>query len=824
MINNLISKEIWNDRYRKHDETFEEQLKRVADYIGSTDKEKQDFYDVMMNGLFYPAGRTMSNSGIGKSLTLNNCFSLNFVPDSMEGIFNFVKYGAITQKAGGGTGYNFSLLRPNGTPTSNEAIASGVVSFMNAFDAQTHTVLQGSRRGANMGCLCIYHPDIYEFLESKSWDEGKLTHFNLSFLVDDKFMEAVEKDENIYLRYPCMTENGDFIYDEDKWDVKKEVNARELWNLIMEKAYNTGEYGVLYYDNMNKDNNLKYMEKIVTTNPCGEYLSGVITLDGKARYDYFGACNLGSLFLHNFVENPFTKKAKIDMDKLEKAIRVGVRLLDDIIDINNYPLENYANYQKNIRTIGLGITGLADLFVMLGLEYGDEISIQLTDELMDFIVYTAYDESCNLAKEKGSFNFLNKEKFVESNFIKKHIERNPKWNNIKEKILKDGIRNARLISIAPTGTLSLSYGNNCSSGLEPIFSLEYDRKIKVGGQDEEHERIYKMRDYAYGEWLEFNNENNIVNKDVFKTSMELSVKSHLDILSTIAFHTDMSCSKTINIPTEYPFEDMKDVYMECWKRGIKGCTVFRPNEVRQGILLTNEDKKQDEKSHELKRGEWEVKPQGCIEIPRKIYSGCGKELLHITIDPKERRIIDFYITSSSTGGCKLNIQALAISMSAILRLGGSIENIKCAFRGIGKCPSYILAKEKGKKVSKGVSCPTAILNVLMQVDKDLKEEKLEELQLLGYYDKKEFVAFEKKEDMDKSGEEVVESIKEFEKQQEQVKELKKEIFTEKELEYIKEYGEVAFAQAFSKCPKCGEKMEHIGGCISCMNCAFTKCE
>ena len=299
---------------------------------------------------------------------------------------------------------------------------------------------------------------------------------------------------------------------------------------------------------------------------------------------------------------------------------------------------------------------------------------------------------------------------------------------------------------------------------------------------------------------------------------------HLDILSIIAFHTDMSCSKTINIPTEYPFEDMKDVYMECWKRGIKGCTVFRPNELRQGILLTNEDKKQDEKSHELKRGEWEVKPQGCIEIPRKIYSGCGKELLHITIDPKEKRIIDFYITSSSTGGCKLNIQALAISMSAILRLGGSIENIKCAFRGIGKCPSYILAKEKGKKVSKGVSCPTAILNVLMQVDKDLKEEKLEELQLLGYYDKKEFVAFEKKEDMDKSGEEVVEPIKEFEKQQEQVKELKKEIFTEKELEYIKEYGEVAFAQAFSKCPKCGEKMEHIGGCISCMNCAFTKCE
>ena len=624
------------------------------------------------------------------------------------------------------------------------------------------------------------------------------------FVTDDKSTSIVSEDDELEEIY------SDFIYNEDKWDVKKEVNARELWNLIMEKAYNTGEYGVLYYDNMNKDNNLKYMEKIVTTNPCGEYLSGVITLDGEARYDYFGACNLGSLFLHNFVENPFTEKAGINMDKLEKAIRVGVRLLDDIIDINNYPLENYANYQKNIRTIGLGITGLADLFVMLGLEYGDEESIQLTDELMDFIVYTAYDESCNLAKEKGSFNFLDRDKFVESNFIKKHIERNPKWNNIKEKILKDGIRNARLISVAPTGTLSLSYGNNCSSGLEPIFSLEYDRKIKVGGQDEEHERIYKMRDYAYGEWLKFNNENNVVNKDVFKTSMELSVKSHLDILSTIAFHTDMSCSKTINIPTEYPFEDMKDVYMECWKKGIKGCTVFRPNEVRQGILLTNSDTKQDEAIGELKRGEWEAKPQGCIEIPRKIYSGCGKELLHITIDPKERRIIDFYITSSSTGGCKLNIQALAISMSAVLRLGGSVQNLSCAFRGIGKCPSYILAKEKGKKVSKGVSCPTAILNTLIQVDKDLKEDKLEELQLLGYYDKKQ------------------EGIIKIEDNKIELKvvnsEIKKEIFTKEELDFIKEYGEVTFAQRYNRCPKCGEKMEHIGGCISCMNCSFTKCE
>ena len=1133
MFKNKVSEEIWKDRYQNNNETPDDNLKRVADYIGKNENEKKMFYQIMKQKLFFPAGRTMANSGIGRTLTLNNCFTLNFVPDDMGDIFEWVKRGALTQKAGGGTGYNFSLLRPNGTPTSNEGVASGVVSFMNAFDSQTHTVLQANRRGANMGCLCIYHPDIYEFLESKSWDENKLTHFNLSVLVDDEFMKAVETDDDIYLRYPCMSENGDFIYNEDEWIIKKEIKARSLWDLIMTKAYNTGEYGVLYYDNMNKDNNLHYMEKIVTTNPCftgdmklltnegfktleelcdtepliysydgllskgkvwcngekdtiklilsngkeitctpdhrfmtidgeecyaknlknkkimpkmykiikddelfiklgfiqgdgqlsrlnsewhngvevnigikdgdirhlfeedeytvksyraiylqgyndllnklqfsqeilphrimpraynewslsqksnflqgcysangcvnsnkrvsykttskefaielmetlkndfgitanlttnkkhivefengqyecresydvninkyndillfaqyigfyqtykkiklnkliesrvpyvrnikengkklvydfkeprnhwgiiegyvahncGEYLSGVITINDEVKHDYFGACNLGSLFLHNFVENPFTENVKIDMIKLENTIRIAVRLLDNIIDINNYPLINYKNYQTNIRTIGLGITGLADLFVMLGLKYGSEESIKLTDELMDFIVYTAYDESCNLAVEKGSFALLNKEEFVKSNFIQKHIEKNPKWNKIKNKILKNGIRNARLISIAPTGTLSLTFGENSSSGLEPIFSLEYDRKIKVGGQDEENTQIFKMRDFAYEQWLN-TSEGNVVPKEVFMTTTELGVEEHLNILSIMAFHTDMSCSKTINIPTDYPYEDMKNVYMECWKRGIKGCTVFRPNEIRSGILISNKSDFLSNETKELNRGEWESKPRGCIEIPRKIYSGCGKELLHITVHPQEKRIIDFYITSSSTGGCKLNIQAIAIAMSGMLRLGGNVDNIKCAFRGIGKCPSYVLAKEKGKKVSKGVSCPTAILNVLLEVQKDLENETLEELKLLGYYESKKI-----EEDV-LSKEDVGININE-----ERVG--KENIFTEAELKFIKEHGEVAFAQRYNKCPKCGEHMEHVGGCISCLNCSFTKCE
>ena len=807
MITNKVSKQIWEDRYKKGNETFEDNLKRVAKYIASNDEEYKEFYRIMNEGLFFPAGRTMSNAGIGQNLTLNNCFTLNLVPDNMSGIYEYVKYGAVTQKAGGGTGYNFSLLRPNGTPTSNDAVASGVVSFINAFDAQTHTVLQGGRRGANMGCLLIYHPDIFEFLESKSWDEGKLTHFNLSVLVDDEFMKAKDNNEDITLHFPCMDEKGKIIKDESKWIITKKVNALDLWNKIMQKAYDTGEYGVLYYDNINNDNNLKYMETIVTTNPCAEYIAGVLYNENEVLYDHFGACNLGSLFLHNFVLEPFTKNTRIDFDRLEKTIKIAVRMLDNIIDINKFPLENYEKYQKAVRTIGLGITSLADLMVMMNIKYGSKESIELTDELMNFITYTAYNSSCELAKEKGCFPMLNKEKFVESNFIKKHIERDKKWENIKEKILKDGIRNGRMISVAPVGTLSLSFGNNCSSGLEPIFSLEYERKIKIGGQSEDDIVIYPMRDYAYDLWLN-KKEGNIVKKDIFVTAMDLDVDAHIDILSMVAFHTDMSCSKTINVPTEYPFEKTKEVYDKCHKLGIKGCTIFRPNPIRQGILITEKDKKEEEEVKELKRGEWERKPKGVIEIPRKIYTGCGKELLHITISPKEKRIIDFYITSSSSGGCKMNINALAIAMSGMLRLGGSIDNIKCAFRGLGVCPSYNTARVKGKEVSKGVSCPTAILNVLLSVQEQLENECLPELQELGYY-----------------GEKVVENKKENKFMPIDLNNIKeKEMFTEEEKKFIKEYGESSFAQAFNKCPQCGEKIEHVGGCIQCMNCSYSKCE
>ena len=301
----------------------------------------------------------MSNSNIGKNLTLNNCFVAPQIQDDLQDIFTKVKLGAVTHQKGGGIGYDFSQLRPKGTPTSNDAIASGNVSFMDVFNAQTATILQGGRRGANMGVCSVYNMDIEDFINAKSYDEGKLVHFNVSVMVDDDFMNAVRNDETIFLHFPVYDDKGKILKDESKWKYKKEVQAKYLWDLIMKKAYDNGEPGIFFYENLNRDNTLWYIENVICTNPCAEYLAGTvygnnpITKEPLKRSDYGGACNLGSVFLHNMIDNPFTNKAKINYERLKKSTHIGVRFLDNIIDINNFPDDIYKNYQEAFRTIGL---------------------------------------------------------------------------------------------------------------------------------------------------------------------------------------------------------------------------------------------------------------------------------------------------------------------------------------------------------------------------------------------------------------------------------------------------------------------------------------
>lgn len=732
-ITNPVLKAIWKDRYCKSNETLEGNFRRVAKYIASCEEDEQAFFNVMNNGLFLPAGRTMSNCGIGQNLTLNNCFLHPVVQDSMSEIFEAVKCGAMTHKSGGGIGYDFSLIRPNGTKTSNEAVASGVVSFMDVFNAQTATVMQGSRRGANMAVLNIYHPDIVEYITAKSFDTNKLNYFNVSVMVDDEFMEAVNQNKTISLHYPVYDEQYHIISDKSKWKICKEINACELWDLIMHEAYNNGEPGILFYDNMNRDNNTWYTETITHTNPCGEFLGGTVFGQEMSSANYGGACNLGSLLLHNFIKFPFTSRAEVNYNKLTDTIKTAVKMLDNIIDINKYPLAHYENYQKNLRTIGLGITGLADMLAMLGIKYNSPKATAFVDELMELITYTAYKSSVSLAVERGAFPFFDAMNFTQSNFLKKHVSNQLadmskcNWSKLVDDIKLNGIRNARLISIAPTGTMSLTYGNNCSSGIEPIFSLSYDRKVKIGGQSEDNTETIKMQDYAYGLYQDikaskFKCE---VTEDVFVTAMDMSVDSHIDMLSAVAFHVDMSISKTINVPTEYSFEETKDIYMKCWKNGVKGCTIFRPNSIRQGVLMTDGQKdknKVGEDSTKLERGDVIQVSDDVIGLKRKLITGCGSLHCSAFFDRKTGCLLETYLSKGSTGGCANFMTGLSRMISLSARSGCAVQTITDQLYSCGVCPSYAVRSATKGDTSKGSCCPIAVGNALTEMYMEVQSQ------------------------------------------------------------------------------------------------------
>ena len=796
---NEIVENIWKDRYRKNNETLEGNFRRVAKFCAKEKADENDFFDVMNNGLFYPAGRTMSNSGVGTKLTLNNCFVAPQIGDSYDEIFDRVRLGAVTHQRGGGIGYDFSQLRPKGSPTSNNAVASGPVSFMDVFNAQTETTIQGQRRGANMGIMNVYHMDIDTFINAKATDKNKLNHFNLSVMVDDDFISAVRKDENIWLHHPVYDEQGNILKDPDKWIYSKQVSAKKIWDEIIQKAYDNGEPGIFFLDNLNNDNNIWYIEKIVCTNPCSEYLAGTlygnnpITGEPLNPKEYGGACNLGSLFLHRFVVDPFTSSAHIDWELLKKTISIAVRMLDNIIDINKFPDPIYENYQKHFRTIGLGFTGLGDCLTMLNLKYNTKEARDYVDNLVEFIALNAYRASIELAKERGAFDFLDREKFVQSGYILKHCkEVDSSWREVKEDILKYGIRNAKILSVAPVGTLSITFGNNCSSGLEPIFSLEYERRVKIGGQTEENEKIVPMRDYAYGKWLEVKDyPETVVKKDVFVTALEMDVNDHIDMLGVIAKHIDMSCSKTINVPEDYSFEKTKEIYMKCHDLGIKGCTIFRPNPLRQGVLLTKkEDKKQftnnsiEYTEDTLPRGVIIKADDNCIGKKRTLITGCGTLHCEAFFDPCTGALLETYFSKGSEGGCNSFMVGLSRMISLASRAGASLDAIIDQLESTIICASYAVRSAKKHDTSKGNCCPSAIGRAL----KDMYDEMQEEID--GDSDDEDDNTFSF--DTAKASNEEKTNI----------------VITEDDND---------------KCPECGAKVEHIGGCVQCPQCAWSRC-
>ena len=576
-----ISRHVWETKYRyAHERTITDSWRRIARALAAVEPNDSDgwearYFSILQDFKFLPGGRIQAGAGTARNVTLFNCFVMGPIEDSIPGIFQALQEGAVTMQQGGGIGLDFSTLRPRGTQAKSAGtVASGPVSFMQIWDAMCGTILStGARRGAMMATLRCDHPDIEEFVAAKQ-QPGQLRRFNLSIQVTDAFIAAVRSDAEWPLVFPAAACDGDGDTVLREWPgeagavpcrVIRRVRARQLWDRILQATYDYSEPGVLFIDRINQFNNLRYRERITATNPCDE-----IPLPP------YGACDLGSLNLTCFVRSPFTPEAGIDFESLADTAQIAVRLLDNVIDASRFPLPEQAENAHRSRRIGLGITGLADVLVMLGLTYGSDRSISLAAEIMRCVCQSAYRASIALAKEKAKFPYFERDKYLQSPFIRSLPQ------DIQEGISADGIRNSHLLAIAPTGTISLLAGN-VSSGLEPIFAASYTRKVLVGN---ETAKDFVLTDNALHRWRERSGQTKGLPVG-FVTAPELSVRAHVAMQAALQPFVDNSISKTINVPSDCPFSEFKQIYDLAYDRGLKGCTTFRPNSIT-GTVLSEE--------------------------------------------------------------------------------------------------------------------------------------------------------------------------------------------------------------------------------------------
>jgi len=582
-----ISRHIWDTKYRYrrgravYDKSIEDTWFRIARALAENESRDREswagsFYNVLQGFRFLPGGRIQAGAGTGRHVTLFNCFVMGTIEDSMESIFESLKEGALTMQQGGGVGYDFSTLRPRGLEAHRVGtVASGPVSFMRIWDSMCATVLStGARRGAMMATLRCDHPDIEDFVAAKR-QEGQLRHFNLSVLVTDEFMDAVNADEDWPLVFPAG-QLGDAGNGRDaeavdrRWPgfeepvacrVLRRVRARDLWAKIMRATYDYAEPGVLFIDQINRMNNLWYRERICATNPCGE-----IPLPP------YGACNLGSINLTRYVVDPFTDRAHLDMEDIRQTVTTATRMLDNVIDISRFPLEAQRLQATGSRRIGLGVTGLGDTLIMLGIKYDSAPAQALAASVMRTVCHTAYQASIELAREKGAFPFFDRDRYLQGPFIKGLPE------DIREGIAEHGIRNSHLTAIAPTGTISL-LANNVSSGLEPVFAYRFRRRVlELDGAFTDHQ----LTDFAYHLWRTTHGNRPL--PDAFIDAHTVDPKTHLEIQAALQPYVDSAISKTVNIPEHYDFEEFKDLYQRAHAKGLKGCTTFRANPVTGAIL------------------------------------------------------------------------------------------------------------------------------------------------------------------------------------------------------------------------------------------------
>ncbi|WP_246849259.1 adenosylcobalamin-dependent ribonucleoside-diphosphate reductase [Rubellimicrobium arenae] len=652
-----ISESIWDMKYRLKapdgtpvDGMVEDTWRRVARAIASVEARPEEWeprFQAALEGFrFLPAGRITAGAGTGRAVTLFNCFVMGTVEDSMAGIFDALKEAALTMQAGGGIGYDFSTLRPRGAPVKGVgADASGPLSFMDVWDAMCRTIMSaGSRRGAMMATMRCDHPDIEDFVTAKQ-DPARLRMFNVSVLVTDPFMAAVRDDADWDLVF------GGKVY--------RTIRARDLWDRIMRATYDFAEPGVIFIDRINQQNNLRYAETIAATNPCGEQ-----------PLPPYGACLLGSVNLSRLVRDPFGPEARLDEGELRDLVAVAVRMMDDVVDLSRFPLPQQAEEAQTKRRIGLGVTGLADALMMVGLRYGSPEAADWTRGVMRQVARAAYLASVDLAKEKGPFPLFDAEKYLESGTMRRMDE------DVREAVRAHGIRNALLTSIAPTGTISL-YAGNVSSGIEPVFATSYTRKVLMPDGTRREDEVV---DYAVALWRRLKGDAPLPAHVV--TAQDLAPLDHVRMQAAAQEWVDSSISKTINVPADIPFEAFRDVYQAAWDQGCKGCTTYRPNAVTGSVLSVAEPPKPEPRAEDTPM----ERPEELEGATYKLRWPGSEHAMYITVNDivvdGKRRPFEVFINSKNMEHYAWTV-ALTRMISAVFRRGGEVafvvDELKAVF-------------------------------------------------------------------------------------------------------------------------------------------------
>lgn len=663
-------------------ETPEEMFKRVAKVIASADKlygasekkiEKleEEFFEMMTNLEFLPNSPTLMNAGT-KIGQLSACFVIP-VEDSMEGIFDAIKYTALIHKSGGGTGFSFSRLRPKNSPVaSTGGVASGVVSFMKVFDSATETVKQGGRRrGANMGVLRVDHPDILEFIQCKK-DNNVLNNFNLSVAVTEEFMKAVEEGKDYDLIDPRTKK------------VAGKLNAKEVFDLIVEMSWRNGEPAILFIDRANKYNPVPHLGEIESCNPCGEQFLLP-----------FESCNLGSINLSKMLVKR-NEKYEFDINKLRNIVYKAVHFLDNVIDVNKYPIKQIEEMTKKTRKIGLGIMGFADVLFKLGIPYNSNKAVEMADFIMSHVNKFSKEKSIELAKIRGTFPA-----YKGSTWEKRNIK----------------IRNATTTTIAPTGSISIIA--NTTSGIEPLFALAFYKNVLDGEKLPETYEYFREVAIERGFYSDELLERIIENKGtvqgleevpediqkIFVTAHNISPEWHVKIQSAFQKHTDNAISKTVNFRKDATKEEVREVYMLAYKLGCKGVTVYRDGSREGQVLSFNKE----ENNKETNKVTIKERPKVTRGFTEKVRTGCGN--LYVTVNRDENgNICEVFTNLGRGGGCPSQSEATARLVSIALRAGVDIKQIIEQLKGI-RCHSTLMRKGKDKSIEV-LSCPDAIGRLL----------------------------------------------------------------------------------------------------------------